>query len=123
MATKNYIKDHELSYEIIICKGKGKLTRKDENMLVLIAENLITKKKHLYKKTMDDEFDCKQQSILRLLENWYGFNEKRYSYALPYFTEICKRGLADGYNLITNKKPYSEDIQTLSLDSDSFYNL
>ena len=42
---------------------------------------------------------------------------KKYESAFPYFTEIFKRGLADGINLINNKKSYNDDvIKMISID-------
>jgi hypothetical protein len=111
-----YINDLDLYYEIVVSKGKGKLTKKAENMLILIAKNTIRKKKSTYKNQEDME-DCLQQGILRLFENWKGFNEKKYTQSLPYYTEIFKRGIADGHNQIYNKKSYNDDnIKLISLD-------
>jgi len=112
-----YLNDRELYYEIVVSKGKGKLTKKAEVMFILIANNTIRKKQSKYKNS-DDMDDCLQQGILRLFENWKGFNERKYTSALPYFTEIFKRGIADGYNVLYNKKSYTDDnIRFISLDS------
>lgn len=111
-----YLNDRDLYYEIILSKGKGNLTKKAENMLLLIATNTIRKKQAKYK-NIDDYNDCLQQGIMRLFENWKGFNEKRYSYSLPYYTEIFKRGIADGFNVLINKKSYSDDsIRFISIN-------
>lgn len=113
----NYLNDRDLYYEIILSKGRGKLTKKAENMFILIANNTIRKKQSKYQ-SVDDLNDCLQQGILRLFENWKGFSEKRYSNCLPYYTEIFKRGIADGFNVIYGKKSYSDDnIRFISLDS------
>ena len=112
-----YLNDSELYYEIVISKGRGKLTRKAERMLILIANNTIRKKQSTYK-TVEDMEDCLQQGLMRLFENWKGFNDKKYSLALPYFTEVFKRGIADGFNVLNNKKSYTDDnIIFISLDS------
>lgn len=112
-----YLNDSELYYEIVISKGRGKLTRKAEKMLILIANNTIRKKQSTYR-TVEDMEDCLQQGLMRLFENWKGFNDKKYSLALPYFTEVFKRGIADGFNLLNNKKSYTDDnIIFISLDS------
>ena len=39
----NYLNDSDLSYEIIISKGKGVLTRKASKFLVLIGDGMIRK--------------------------------------------------------------------------------
>lgn len=112
-----YLNDSELYYEIVISKGRGKLTRKAEKMLILIANNTIRKKQSTYR-TVEDMEDCLQQGLMRLFENWKGFNDKKYSLALPYFTEVFKRGIADGFNVLNNKKSYTDDnIIFISLDS------
>jgi len=122
MVTKkntNYIKEVDLYYELVLSKGKGKLTRKAERQFVLIADNVIHKLKF---RSYDDQMDCYQQSVLHLFKNWYGFNPLKYKQALPYVTEILKRGLADGANLINNKK-YHQKLQGIKVISiDWYYN-
>jgi hypothetical protein len=104
----NYVKDVDLYYEIVLSKGKGDLTERAEQMFILIAENAINKLKDRYP-SEDELADCKQQGIMRLFENWRNFNEKKYNKALPYITELFKRGTTDGYNLLKNKK-YKQDL-------------
>ena len=112
-----YLEDRDLFYEIVLSKGKGQLTRKAEKFLELIAVNTIRKKQRDYKDE-DEMLDCLQQGLLRLFENWMNFNEKKFSSALPYFSEVFKRGMCDGYNLIHNKKSYQkENIKTVSIGS------
>lgn len=112
----NYLEDRELYYEMVISKGKGKLTRRSEEMLILIAQNTIRKKERNFK-TSDDKNDCIQQGLLHLFQNWKNFNHKKFDNAFPYFTEIFKRGLADGMNVINNKKSYNEEkIRMISID-------
>lgn len=112
----HYLEDRELYYEMVISKGKGKLTRKSKEMLILIADNTVRKKERNYR-TTDDKNDCKQQGLLHLFQNWKSFNPKKFDSAFPYFTEIFKRGLADGMNVINNKKSYNEDrIRMISID-------
>jgi hypothetical protein len=109
-----YIDDTTFTYEIIISKGKGYLTRKSENMIIKIGEEMIKKFERKYK-TSDDKYDCMQQGILMMLQNWQGFNEKKYSSAFPYFSEICKRGIAGGLNVIYQKKNNQESPRMISL--------
>jgi len=92
---KNYINDTDLLYQIIISKGRGKITKELETMLLLIVNELG--KKFIYK-NYNDLFDCKGAAILRLFEIWQNFNELKYDKALPYFTEIAKREFAKCYN-------------------------
>jgi hypothetical protein len=112
----NYLDDRELYYEMVISKGKGKLTSRSQELLILIAQNTIRKKERNYR-TSDDRNDCIQQGLLHLFQNWKNFNPQKFDSAFPYFTEIFKRGLADGMNVINNKKSYNEDkIRMISID-------
>jgi hypothetical protein len=114
----NYLEDRDLYYEIVLSKGKGYLTRKAEHYFELIATNTIRRLAHKYR---DDEemMDCLQHGILIMFENWYNFDEKKYKYALPYFTEIAKRGFTAGYNELHGRKPHQQNnqIKWISLDS------
>lgn len=113
----HYINDDDLYYEIILSKGKGKLTNKAVHYLQLIAKNTIRKKQKDYK-DIDDMLDCMYSGLLMMLENWYNFNENKYKHALPYFTEIYKRGIAHAYNELNQKKPYqSSNIKFISIES------
>lgn len=111
-----YIDDTNFYFEILISKGKGKLTRNAEKMIILIGEEMIKKFERKYK-TSDDKYDCKQQGIMMMLLNWKLFNEKKYSSAFPYFSEICKRGIAGGLNVIYQKKNNQEIPKMISLSS------
>ena len=112
----NYLNDRELFYEMVISKGKGQLTPRAQELLILIAKNTIRKKDRNYNNS-DDKNDCLQQGLLHMFQNWKNFNHKKYDSAFPYFTEIFKRGLADGMNLLNNKKSYNDDtIRMISID-------
>lgn len=112
-----YLEDRDLYYEMVISKGKGKLTDRATEMFILIAKNTIKKKEKNYK-THDDRNDCIQQGLLHMFQSWKSFNHKKYESPFPYFTEIFKRGLADGINLLNNKKSYNDDyLRLVSIDS------
>lgn len=110
----NYIDDTEFYFEIVLSKGKGILTPKAERMIIKIGEEMIKKFERKYK-TSDDKFDCMQQGLLMMFQNWQGFNEKKYSSAFPYFSEICKRGIAGGMNVIYQKKNNQDTPKMISL--------
>ena len=122
----NYLDDDELFYEIVLSKGRGMLTKRAERMLILIGNNMIRKKNNMYK-TDDDKNDCLQTGLLFMFQKWMNFNEKKYRLALPYFSEIFKRGMATGYNELTNKKTNQDRIVMVSIDScndgDGFHNI
>lgn len=111
-----YLEDHELYYEIVLSKGKGKLTKRAEKMLILIGNRIITKKERYYK-TIDDKNDCLQQGLYMMFQNWQNFNEKRYKSALPYFSEVFKRAMAQGLKDIYNIKNSNDKFIMISLDS------
>ena len=114
----NYLEDSDLYYEIVLSKGKGYLTRKAERYFELIAKNSIRRLSSRYRDE-EEMMDCMQMGILILFENWYGFDEKKYKFALPYFTEIAKRGFTAGYNELHGRKPHQQNnyIKFISLDS------
>jgi hypothetical protein len=126
MSKKGYLDEDDFYYQIVLSKGKGFLTKKAEIMIKLIGDNTIVKLKHRYK-TEDDKKDCLQSGLLFMYLNWNSFNDKKFKVAMPYFTEIFKRGAADGYNKLLNKKSNQEGIPTISLDScndgEGFFNI
>lgn len=95
----NYVKDVDLTYEIIISKGKGYLTQKAHEMLYKIASNMILKFTYFNE---DDKYDCLMSGYIAMLNGWYSFNEKKYDKSFSYYSEICKRGLTKGIK--TDKK-------------------
>lgn len=112
----NYLNDDDLFYEIVLSKGKGLLTKKAERMLILIGNNMISRKNNMYK-TDDDKNDCLQTGMLALFQKWMNFNQKKYSSAFPFFSEVFKRGMAAGYNELINKKTNQERVIIISMDS------
>jgi hypothetical protein len=95
VAKKKYLSNKDLYCELIVSKAKGKLTRQAETMLILLAKNVIKK---MYYKDSDDKLDCLQTAYLSVFQNWYQFDELKGDNAFSYFTEIIKRGLAQGWN-------------------------
>jgi len=99
-----YIDDRKMLYEIILSKGKGKRTKNLDNMLILISKNLSLKFINRYTNSIDFQ-SCCNQGLFRMLLYWKNFNEKKYTSPFSYFTEIFKRGIAEGYGeLILWKK-------------------
>jgi hypothetical protein len=114
--TTNYLEDVDLYYEIILSKGKGYLTKKAESYFILVAEGVNKKLRSRYKDE-EESMDCFQQGLMIMFENWKSFNEKRYGKALPYITEIFKRGATDGQNQIRNKKYNQKDsVKFISIE-------
>jgi hypothetical protein len=95
VAKKKYLSNKDLYCELIVSKAKGKLTREAERMLILLAKNVIKK---MYYRDSDDKLDCLQTAYLNVFQNWYNFDENKSDNSFSYFTEIIKRGLAQGWN-------------------------
>lgn len=100
---KHYINDDRLWYEIRLSQGKGFLTPDATIMLIKIGKNLHRKFSYFdFGDTIGQ--DCYQSGIYFMLKNWQNFNCKKYHKALPYFTEVYKRGAAWGFNEVTKLK-------------------
>lgn len=95
-----YLDAVDLTYEIIISQGKGKLTSKCATMLINIVENLIKRFDYV---NPEDRKDCLSGGILAVLTNWKHFDYKKYNNAFPYISEIAKRGIAKCYGEISGK--------------------
>lgn len=91
----NYVNDTTLLYEIIISKGKGKLTPYAEQAIILIAQELIKKFRFTF---IDERNDAINEAIYSMLKGWKTFDENKYSKILPYFTECAKRAIVKSYN-------------------------
>lgn len=93
----------KFTYEIILSKGIGKLTKNAENMMVILANNAITKDiYHGYPE--DDKNDMLQTGIFNMLNNFQNFNPDKTNNSFAYFTEVFKRGTNEEYNRLYNKK-------------------
>lgn len=117
MKKKNPVNPRDLTYETILSKGLGKLTRKASNMLVILVENAINKKEYDY----DDKHDCMQTSYFNILSNWQKFNPDKTNNAFAYFTEIHKRATTEYINFFYMKKGLKKEeqnsIRTISINS------
>src|SRR5574343_121420 len=85
----------EFLAEIIISKGLGKLTHRAEHLMILLAKKAITKMTYY-----DTELakDCIQTAYVNMFANWQSFNPQKTNNAFAYFTEVFKRGAAQGLN-------------------------
>jgi len=113
----HYVNDTSLMYEIILSKGKGQLTKKAEYFFMLISEKTMEKITYKYRNE-EERKDCLQHGQMRLFENWKSFDEKKFSKALPYITEVFKRGTMDGWNQMRNRKYNNKDnVRYISIES------
>lgn len=111
-----YLSNKDLYYEIVVSKAQGRLTRRAQKMLELLAKRTIKKMRYW---NNDDRLDCFQSGLLDMFDNWYNFNEQKSTNAFAYFTEIFKRGMAKGFNEIYKKKGSSDEnpVRMMSIDS------
>lgn len=111
---KNYISNKLLLLEIIQSKKDDKLTYKAEQMFIILAERVVRKFRY---NNPDDKKDCLQTAYLDMFANWRNFDPTRSQNAFAYFTEITKRGLARGWNILVKKKGDPDDIyQVISIE-------
>ena len=117
-----YVKPKELYEEICISLKQEKLTKKAEEMLILIAYRANTRL--TYEDPMDRE-DCIAFALLDLFKYWKSFKPEKTKNAFSYFTQIAKNGYAKGWNKLHPGKYKG----TLSLegsqnpDSDGIYSV
>jgi len=104
MSSKHYLNNKDLYIEIIVSKAQGKLTKKAENMLILLAKNVIIKF-HYYDSR--DRQDCLATAYEHLFKRWYSFNELKTTNAFAFYTEVVKRVLEQGF-----KDIYKQEYKT-----------
>lgn len=116
--TSTGVNAKKLTYHIILSKGRGKLTKEAENMLIDLAQNAIRKKTYFYP---EDKDDCMQMSLFNMLNNWQSFNPDKTDNAFAYFTEIHKRSTAEMINILYMKKGLNKDdqkyVRTISINN------
>jgi len=109
----------ELLYEILISKGKGKLTKRAENLIILLSEKAM-------KKTSNKDYDINyydylQSAYLVIFNNWWKFNPSVTNNAFAYYTEMHKRAILEEKNNIYNLKGLSKEekknVKSISLNS------
>lgn len=115
---KNPINSKELTYEIIISKGLGKLTKRAETLLLLLVEHVIRRQDYY---NNDDKFDCLQTSYYNIFTKWKSFNPDKTINAFAYYTEVHKRSTVEMLNTLYNKKGLSDSeqhsIKTISINT------
>ena len=91
----NYLNDTDLKYEIILSKGRGIVSDKLYNMMILISQNQIYKKDYNNHQLLKE---CRANGLFMMIWKVFNFNSKKFDKALPYLSEVFKRGSADAYN-------------------------
>jgi hypothetical protein len=127
---KNPVNDVELTYNIILSKGLGRLTRIAEQQIYVLVQNAIRKNESKFFNE-DDKKDSIQTSYLNILQNWQSFNPDKTNSAFAYITEVHKRSTTEfigtWYNKKGLKKEEQDTIRTVSINSSNngqgLYNL
>lgn len=98
---KHYVKDPELWKQIRISQGKGKRTKRLEEMLILVSTNVFKRK--INTTPVEDRADILSDTIMNVLVDWKTFNCSKYDTSLPYITEVSKRAQTRAFNEITRR--------------------
>lgn len=112
-----YIDNREMLLEILKSKQQGKLTDVAVDMFILLSKRVIKRLQKRYK-CKEDQEDCMQTGLVHLFKSWHKFDPRKSSNTFAYYTEIFKKGAADGYNKLYKKKgDPNNDISVMSYTS------
>ena len=116
MSTNQTIDNRELYAEIMVSKGRGRLTPRAAKLLIILAQKAIRKMPYY---NPDDRDDCIQTGLQIMFSNWHNFNPDKFTNAFAYFTEVFKRGIAQGFNELHRKRgeDKTNKIRTVSINS------
>jgi hypothetical protein len=107
---KKYLSNKDLYCEILYSKAKGRLTPRAAQMLMLLGKKLQSK---MFYRDVDDKYDCLQEAMYSVFKFWYNFDELKGDNAFAYYSEVIKRGLAQGWN--KQHKTKGADVEIISL--------
>jgi hypothetical protein len=93
-----YVNYHDLYFETVLSKGKGKITDKLNNYFYLIANGVTEKLRN--RSPQHIHHDQLSEAYLALAERWGTVNIEKTNNVLPFYSEICKRSAAQTYNMI-----------------------
>lgn len=93
--TNQYVLDSQLTYQIILSKGKGTPTNKLQMMLYKMCEGVNQRFSY---NDEDMKYDVTMDSYLNILIHYDKFDNEKYSRSFPYVTEIIKRSQAKSFN-------------------------
>lgn len=110
---KNYLNKDDFTFELTICKGRGKVSAELSHMFWLISTRLIKKPQFYIVDLHDDQI---MEAYTRMFEVWKGVNIDKYEQTLlPYFTEIAKRSFVKIFNLYKDRTAYNDAPHITSL--------
>lgn len=110
---KHYLNDRQLFKELIISRGKGKLTNKGGRMIILLCDNIWRKFHYRYINMPENGYDVYMYGLEQVLKNWKIFDYNKYDKCMPYLTEIFKRGVSLGFShVVLKKKNWVDETQS-----------
>lgn len=116
---KEYVSNPALLKQIIISKEQGELTDEALQMLMLMVENISSKKKYPSK---EEKEDCQQQAILDCLLYWKSFDPSKSAQPNPfaYFTSLITNGIAKGWNSLHPENKKAKGAIFTSIDNNIY---
>lgn len=112
---KYYLRNKDLLAEIKRCKEENRDQPSPElvEMFKLLVKNVMRK---MYYDNEQDKDDCFQSGMMDLLKYWDRFNTD-YSNPFAYYTQVCKNGIAKGWNEIHPKDSnYNISLESTASD-------
>jgi DNA-directed RNA polymerase specialized sigma subunit len=117
VAGKYHINQKEFFNEIVKSKEKESLTPRALEMFMVLTDKLSNA---LSYKNPDDKDDCKAFAMMDLILYWNRFNPEKSTNAFAYFTQICKNGMAKGWNQLYRQV----DMGKIAIDKETgVYNI
>jgi hypothetical protein len=117
---KVYLKNKDLYEEIIKSKEQDALTPRAQEMLMLLAKRASSKLPYA---NPEDRKDCISAAYLDLWRYWRSFDPAKSKNAFAYYTEICKKGFAKGWNQLHPKKYAGTVSIDGGVDSEGIYTI
>lgn len=99
--SKHYLNDTEMEYQVILSKGRGRITKELYGMFDLLCNNIIKK---FYYQDYELLKDCRGDAFLHMCLTYWRYDEEKYNSPIAFYTEIFKRSVALSLNKWTHKK-------------------
>jgi len=106
-----YVSNADLYEEIKKSKEQGELTKKAWDMLILMVQNITSKK---YYNDPELRKDCQQGACVDIQLYWKGFDEKKYTNPFGYYSSLITNGINKTFTKYRGKLKSSEIV---SLDN------
>ena len=94
--SKHYLSNKDLLKEILISKEQDKLTDKAFNMLMLLAERVVSRLPYANNYLREE---AHSGAVLDLLLYWDRFDPDISTNAFSYYTQVSKSGCCKGFNI------------------------